>query len=37
MRVTLQVGKGFRHGVFLGTDYHKTTYETNALAYLQVA
>ena len=34
MRVTLLVGKGLRHGVFLGTDYHKTTYKTNPLAYL---
>jgi len=34
MRVALQVGKGLRHWVFLGRDYHKTTYKTNALAYL---
>src|ERR1700694_4338938 len=37
MRVALQVGKGFRHGVFLVRDYHKTTYKTNALAYLETA
>src|SRR6266851_8172336 len=34
MRVALHVGKGLRHGVFLGRDYHKTTYKTNPLAYL---
>ena len=34
MRVALLVGEGLRHGVFPGIDYHKTTYKTNALAYL---
>src|SRR5260370_26631628 len=34
MRVTLLVGKGLRHGVFRGTDYHKNTYKTNPLAYV---